>query len=113
MQTVNTAELLDGPVDEILYRLRIGEVELDGNCVSAGLGDLLGGGGGGGAGDVDVADSYAGALVGEASGGGRADFRWLLRRSGMFCPSGRASGVTQTYPTPISTETWVAVTNLD
>jgi hypothetical protein len=71
VQAVNGAELFDGPVDKMLHGLGVGEVEFHGDGAAAGLGDPFGGGGG--AGDVDVADGHAGALVGEASGGGRAD----------------------------------------
>jgi hypothetical protein len=71
VKAVQTAELSDGAVDEILHRLRIGEIEFDGDGTAAGLRDPLGGGGD--TGDVDVSDGYASTLGGKTFGGGCAD----------------------------------------
>ena len=71
VQTVDTAELFDGAVDETLHRLRIGQIEFNGNGTPAGPRDLFGGAGG--AGGVDVADDHASTFSGKAFGGTCAD----------------------------------------
>lgn len=107
MQAVDGPELVERRLDEAPHRLLVGEVELDGDRVAAGRHDALRGGGG--ARNVVVADGNAGAFGGEAFGGGRADPGGAPGHH--KCLAGQAAH--HTYPTPMSTDTWVAVTNLD